>query len=203
MLGYYGKLNFLAENLNDGHMGINKKYTFILLVFFSGNANAWSYLEEIESQVYRTPGSKQQITLKGKNCITQIVSNDSVKVSTGNSIFQNASDTSSQIQGGSVIINTDLNNGLVIANNRVDFTSTLLSHSAKSKITFLAKPGRFRIRHTGIKQVQRRSGNMPAGGYRKVHTSFGGGHKKVKSTLETVSLKIANCVKETGKSNNW
>ncbi len=184
-------------------MRTNIGYIFILFIIFSSNANAWSYLEKIESQTYKTPGSTQQITLKGKNCITQIVSNEGVKVSSGNIMFRNARDTSSHIQGGNVIINTDLNSGLVVANNRVDFTSTLLSHSAKSKITFLAKPGRFRIRHSGIKQVQRRTGNMPTSGYRKVHTSFGGGHKKVKATLEAVSLKIAKCVKAAEKNNNW
>ncbi len=147
----------------------------VIVMFFPCYVMATEYLEEVESGVYETTGSKQDIAKKGKLCIAKLVSNDEVKIA-------DASD-SSDVAGVDLFVDVDLENGTVMANNRVDYRRMLLTYNVKSLLIFMAKDGRFKIKHTNIKNVQKDTGSWKNSGYTRVAKVAGTGWKSAKKLL--------------------
>jgi hypothetical protein len=181
------------------------------LLFFSYSAFCAEYLEEVESAVYQTSGTKQEIAKRAKNCMAQLVRNDEVRISdaaSGTGMFPTFSGGgsrghSSGIQGGPVFVEVDIEAGMIIANNRVDYKSALIANNVKSTMTFFAKDGRFKIRHTNLEYVQKATGYMHNTGYKRIGKWQGSGWKKAQEALEGVTGQVADCVQKESKRDNW
>ncbi|MBV2128363.1 hypothetical protein [Arsukibacterium indicum] len=169
---------------------------------------AKEYLEEVESEVHEVEGTVAEISLIAKSCIAQNVRNEGVRISdsaAGNGLFGVGSGPgqSDQVEGGSVIVSADVEHGSITANNRVDYRSKMLAHNVKSTMTFLAKDGKFKIRHTNIEYLQKSTGSMRNSGYSRVGKWFGSGWKDAEKALSGVSDKVAECVKAGPEKENW
>jgi hypothetical protein len=102
-----------------------------------------------------------------------------------------------------VIVHADLEQGIVTANNRVDYKSKMLAHNVKSTFTFTAKEGRFRIRHSNIEYVQKSIGSMRNSGYSHVGKWLGSGWKDAQAALNAATVKVATCVQTGPVAADW
>jgi len=190
------------------HISISFVVTLLIIPSVTFGAE---YLEEVESEVYQTNGTEQEISTKAKTCIAQIVRNDEVRISdstSGTGPFAGltgggGSGHSGGVQGGQVLVDANIEGGVITANNRVDYTSKLLAHNVKSTMTFLVKEGRFKIRHTNIEYLQKSTGSMHNTGYSRVGKWWGSGWKDAEEALQGISAKVAACVKTGPKKEDW
>jgi len=189
---------------------IPKLFAVTLLIVPSITFGA-EYLEEVESEVYQTNGTVQEISTRAKTCIAQIVRNDEVRISdstSGTGPFAGltgggSSGHSGGVQGGQVLVDANIEGGVITANNRVDYTSKLLAHNVKSTMTVLAKEGRFKIRHTNIEYLQKSTGSMHNTGYSRVGKWWGSGWKDAEEALQGISAKVAACAQTGPKKEDW
>ncbi len=169
------------------------------------------YLEEVESEVYQSNGTVQEISMRAKTCIAQIVRNDEVRISdstSGTGLLSGitgvgGSGHSDGVQGGQVLVDANIEEGVITVNNRVDYVSKLLAHNVKSTMTFLSKEGRFKIRHTNIEYLQKSTGSMHNTGYSRVGKWWGSGWKDAEEALQSISSKVAQCVQTGPKKEDW
>lgn len=163
------------------------------------------YLEQIESEVYQTNGTAAEILTRAKSCIERVVRNDDVRTSdTAPGMGRVAGDERvASIPGGPVLVAVRAEEGAITAHSRVDFTSTLRAYNAKSTLTFLAKEGRFKIRHTEIEVVQKNTGLKSNAGYIRVARSWGTGWQSAEQALASVSDRVAGCVRTRAANDNW
>lgn len=189
---------------------IPKLFAVMLLIVPSSTFGA-EYLDEVEGEVHQTSGTTKEISTRVKTCIAQIVRNDEVRISdstSGTGPFAgltggSGSGHSGGVQGGQVLVDANIEGGVITANNRVDYTSKLLSHNVKSTMTVLIKEGRFKIRHTNIEHLQKNTGSMHNTGYSRVGKWWGSGWKDVEEALQGISTKVATCVQTGPKKENW
>lgn len=183
---------------------------FLLVAMVPITSSSADYLEEVESEVFETKGTAQEIANRARTCIAQRVRNDEVRI-TDNASSSGPFPTSTLaspghsdgIEGGDVLVHADLEGGIVTANNRVDYKSKLLAHNVKSTLTFMAKEGRFKIRHSNIEYVQKSTGSMRNSGYSRVGKWFGSGWKDAEAALTAVTSKVAACVQSGPVAEDW
>jgi hypothetical protein len=169
------------------------------------------YLEEVESEVYQTNGTIQEISTRAKTCIAQIVRNDEVRISDSVSgtgplaglTGGTGGGHSDGVQGGQVLVDADIDAGMITANNRIDYKSMLLTQNVKSTMTVLAKEGRFKIRHTNIEGLQKSTGYMHNTGYSRVRKGWGSGWKDTEKALMGISEKVAACIQTSPNQKDW
>lgn len=140
------------------------------------------YLNRVESPVFETTGTHQEITKRATTCIAQIVKPGFTTAPT--------------------ITSSDPEAGMVVANNAFVYSYGALGipmpNKARTTLTFQAKDGRFRIVHTSIEQFSDGSGWQPIGTWR-----FSGGDA-AKEAIEAISQSLATCVKTNPAANdNW
>lgn len=189
-----------------------KRTLFIVGLATISASAAPEYLDLVESTVYNDSGATQKdIATRGRNCFVQLLNNDAVNIA------DNASSTgilsglsaggggsnSSSIGGSELIISEDLDGGLVVANSRIDFTSRLIAHNLKSKVTLMAKDGRFKIKHTDIAQVQKNTGYTHNDGYNKIIKQWGTGWEKAQKVLEGKTTELADCIVKAKAAEEW
>lgn len=189
---------------------IPKFFAVTLLIVPSVTFGA-EYLEEVESEVYQTNGSVQEISTRAKTCLAQIVRNEEIRISDSTSGTGPLPDLtgasggghSGGVQGGQVLVDANIEGGVITANNRVDYTSKLLGHNVKSTMSVLVKEGRFKIRHTNIEFLQKSTGSMHNDAYTRVGKWWGSGWKDAEEALQGISAKVAACVQTGPKKENW
>jgi hypothetical protein len=185
------------------------KALMMVLTLVPSMAWAADYLEQVESDVFESAGTAQEILARAKSCIAQNVRNDEVRISdsasSGGPIPMPSMGTghSDGITGGDVISSVDPDTGTITANCRVDYQSNMLAHNVKSTLTFFAKDGKFKIRHTNIEYLQKSTGSMQNSGYSRVGKWWGSGWKAAQTALESVSAKVSKCVQDGPNSQNW
>jgi len=183
----------------------------LFVSLLSGSAIAAETLEEVESEVFQTTGSPQEITKKAKSCIAKLVRNDEVRISGSSQAgffggLANpgaAGSASGGVSGGDVLVSVDIENGEIIANSRHKYTRNILKMNVQSTITFNARENRFKIKHTNIKYLQQSTGTMHNDGYNQIYKSWGTGWKRADEELQKVSKKIAECVIATEAEEDW
>lgn len=187
-------------------------YLIAAIIFlFPFLANSEEFLEKVESEVYETSGTPQKIAEKAKTCIAQIVKNDEVRISdntSGTGAFSftggGKGSHSGGVAGGGLFIDVNIEEGKVIANNRVDYTSMMMKNNVKSVMTFMAKDGRFKIRHENIEYLMKNTGSAHNDGYMRVRKGWGTGWGKAEEALNGLSGKVAVCVQqEPAKEKDW
>ena len=141
-------------------------------------AAAPQYLERVESPVYETEGDHQAISRRALTCIAQIVRPGLTDAPT--------------------VLSSDLDAGVIVANNAFKVTTGLFDADARTTLTFEAKDGRFRITHTNVEQF------LDAHyGWTAVPTARLSLGDKVQAGAQLISEHIAACVMGKSPSNNW
>ncbi len=183
-----------------------------IVLLFPCFAYSAELLEKVESAVYKTEGTKQEIAKKAKRCIASEVANEEVRIAdstSGTSTLGGllAADIgkgkSDGLHGGETFIDIDIESGSIVANNRVNYRSKFLAYNVKSKLKFLAKDGRFKIRHTNIQYVQKNTGYSHNSGYMDIAKVWGTGWKDAVKALNGVSAKVAKCVQNNEQEEDW
>lgn len=168
-------------------------------------------LDAVESDVFPAEGiSAAELAKRGKTCIAQTVRNDEVRIADSASTpglfgfgLPPSTGNVRGVTGGDVIVDADLEAGIITANSRTEYSSMLIGYNVKSLLTLMTKDGRFKIRHTGIERLQKDSGTMANDGYGPIHKQWGTGWEAAQEALQTLSTKLADCIRANPKGGDW
>lgn len=149
----------------------------IMLAWLASPAAAAEYLTSVESQVYQTPGTPKEIATRASTCIAQNLRSGTVNAPQ--------------------IVSSDLDNGVIVAQNALRFGS-LPEWQIRSRFTFEAREGRFRISQTGLEMF-----NDMAGGWNGIGKWWGSPWKKAQATFEASATAVAACVMSGPKRDDW
>jgi hypothetical protein len=138
------------------------------LAVFASPAAAHEYLTEVTSQVYQTSGTPKEIATRAQSCMAQMLRPGSVNAQQ--------------------FVSSDLDNGIIIAQSAVSFGSFPV-WQARSRFTFEARDGRFRISQTGIEMF-----NDMGGGWQPIGKWTGSPWKKAEATFTASADAVAQCV---------
>ena len=148
-----------------------------LATLASPAAAAHEYLTEVTSQVYQTQGTPKEIATRAQTCIAQNLRSGTVNAPQ--------------------IVSSDLDNGVIVAQNALRFGS-LPEWQIRSRFTFEARDGRFRISQTGIEMF-----NDMGGGWGPIGKWFGSPWKKAEATFTASADAVAQCVITGPKKDVW
>jgi hypothetical protein len=140
-------------------------------------AAAADYLTEVTSPVYQTPGTPKEIATRAQTCIAQNLRPGAVNAPQ--------------------IVSSDLDNGVIVAQSALSFGS-FPEWQARSRFTFEARDGRFRISQTGIEMF-----NDMAGGWRPIGKWTGSPWKKAEAAFAASANAVAQCVIVGPKEDVW
>ncbi|MEL7706858.1 hypothetical protein AAG593_07905 [Citromicrobium bathyomarinum] len=147
----------------------------VLFVATATPALAAEYLTNVTSEVYETTGTPREIATRASTCISQHLAPGT---------------TDSQL-----IINSDLDGGVIVARNAID-QGGLMRWQLRSRFTFTAREGRFRIEQTALERFnQGRWG--PIGKW--AGSQWRGAEDAFKKSADTV----AQCVADVQASDDW
>ena len=152
-------------------------YAVIALAALASPAAAAEYLTEVTSQVHQTPGTPKEIATRASTCIAQNLRPGTVNAQQ--------------------IVSSDLGNGIIVAQNALRFGS-LPEWQIRSRFTFEAREGRFRISQTGLEMF-----NDMAGGWGPIGKWWGSPWKKAEATFAASAAAVAQCVMSGPKRDDW
>ena len=133
------------------------------------------YLTELTSEVYQSPGTPRALATKAQTCISQLL---------------RPGTTDAQL-----IINSDLDGGLIVARNAISYPDGLMQWQVRSTFTFEAREGRFRILQTNLERFN----NSWAG----IGKWTGSGWKKAEQAYGVSATKVADCVRAGPSKESW
>lgn len=144
-------------------------------------AYAAEYLTSVTSEVFQTQGSPREIASRANTCIA-------VHLSSGS-----ADDP--------LIISTDLDGGMIVARNSIEYGS-LPRWKIRSRFTFEAREGRFRIEQT---RLERFNTNMLTGedAWGRIGKWTGSRWKEVQRKFEESANTVAQCVISGPAREDW
>ncbi len=187
-------------------------FVSLTLVFFSP-AHAEEFLAETTPKIFEAQGASQpELLQKAESCLLRIVRYDEV-ITTGTGtgmagLFsgpEGVRENSVGVAGGDVIRFKNAVEGVIYANNRLDFKANLLAHSLQSVIDFAAKDGKFKIVHRDIAYLQKDSGFGTPDGYKPLRAKDTWGSNLTANSmkaLDELTEKIADCVR-AAPDNSW
>lgn len=129
-------------------------------------ALAAEYFTDVTSEVYPTTGTPHEIVARANTCISQHLAPGS---------------TDSQL-----IVSSDLDGGVLVARNAINYRDGLVQWQVRSTFTFEAREGRFRIIQTNLERFNRVWG--PIGKW------SGSGWKKAEDAFSGSATAVAQCV---------
>jgi hypothetical protein len=157
-------------------------------------------VESMTSPVSEVDMKRDAIIARAQACVSRLVTNGAVVMFGGSQPLFGGSATNTD-QGGSVIQRVDMENGVLTAMSRVDYRRMLIGYSAESVFIVEAKGGRFRIVQTGLKSLQKSTGDVRNSGYTPLLKRWGMGWEEALLALQGPSDKVADCIKSPGE--NW
>jgi hypothetical protein len=155
-------------------------WRWAILIAFGAAASpaaAAEYLTEVTSQVYQTQGTPREIAARAQTCIAQNLRPGMV--------------------GAPQIVSSDLDHGLIVAQSALEYGS-LPVWKIRSRFTFEAREGRFRITQTGLEQF-----NEMAGGWAGIGKWWGSPWKKAEAAFAASADTVARCVIAGPKHDDW
>lgn len=142
-------------------------------------APAPEYLTSMTSEVYQADGSPDVLVSRAAACAAQFMASGQ--------------------QGGELIVTSDPAQGVLVVNNRLDYRDGLMTWPLRSRVTFEARDGRFRILHASIERL-----NTGYGGWQGVGKWRGSGWQKAEEALSGVTARLAACViNRSGPADAW
>ncbi|KUO54673.1 MAG: hypothetical protein APF78_03880 [Sphingomonadales bacterium BRH_c3] len=153
----------------------------LLAIGTSTPAYAAEYLTSVTSEVFQAQGSPREIAARANTCIA-------VHLSSGS-----ADDP--------LIISTDLDGGMIVARNSIEYGS-LPRWKIRSRFTFEAREGRFRIEQTSL---ERFNTNMLTGedAWGRIGKWSGSRWKEVQRKFEESANTVAQCVINGSAREDW
>lgn len=160
-----------------------KKVLIACLLVASGEAVAKEYLEQLESEVVEVPSmTKDQILSKAKVCVVELARNAAA---------------------GETVLADGSTDDTLVSIARVGYSARLISYGARSRLTVLAKDGKFKIRQTNIERMQLSTGSLSNTGYGPVGKWWGNGHEATQKALEGYAAEVAACIKKEPVAESW
>lgn len=133
-------------------------------------------LERVESEVYQAEGAVPALTRKAAVCIGRIVKPGVVNAPT--------------------IVTQDIEGGVVVANSAFRYMEKSMGmrfgYRGRAKVTFEARPGRFRIVHT---EIERLSELNPQRGWEPVYPTKKPQAQYADAMMQAIADEVAECVK--------
>lgn len=96
-----------------------------------------------------------------------------------------------------MIVSKDAAAGVIVAYNAFSYTQSLINWTIRTTLTFEAKDGRFRIRHTSIERFTTPYGWNPVGKW------TGSKWQGVETAIQNVTASLANCVRNPRQTDDW
>ncbi|MCH8615483.1 hypothetical protein LZ016_05130 [Sphingomonas sp. SM33] len=148
-------------------------------VGFATPANAHEYLTSVTSQIYQAQGTKKEIAQRANICIAQHLAGGTVDAQ--------------------LIISQDLDNGIIVARNATTHGSFPV-FKIRSRFTFEAREGRFRIDQTALERFNDTAG----GGWGPIGKWWGSQWKSAEAAFTNSATAVAICVmKGPTKTDDW
>ena len=129
------------------------------------------------SQVYQAPGTPKELATRAQTCIAQNLRPGTVNAPQ--------------------IVSSDLDNGIIVAQSALEYGSFPV-WKIRSRFTFEARDGRFRISQTGLEQF-----NEMAGGWAGIGKWWGSPWKKAEAAFTASADAVAQCVIARPKRDDW
>lgn len=156
---------------------LHRASALIVLTVLASPAAAAEYLTEVTSQVYQTPGTPREIATRASTCIAQNLRPGTVNAPQ--------------------IVSSDLDNGVIVAQSALEYGS-LPVWKIRSRFTFEARDGRFRISQTGLERF-----NDMAGGWSPIGKWTGSQWKGAEKAYSASATAVAQCVMSGPKRDDW
>lgn len=144
------------------------------------------YMTEIVSPVYEAEGDPAHLVARATTCMSQRLAPDG--------------------RGGSVIISSDPAAGVVVGNNALEYRDRLVPWRVRSRLTFEARDGRFRLTHSNIERHNDQTiGSQFTGAspWVQIGKWRGSGWQKAQEAFEAVSAGVAECVTAQAAPDDW
>ena len=141
----------------------------VLASIASPAAAAPEYLTEVTSRVYQTPGTPRQIASRAQTCIAQNLRPGAVNAPQ--------------------IVTSDLDSGIIVAQSALEVGSFPV-WKLRSRFTFEARDGRFRITQTGLEWFNDSGGGEWLG----IGKWWGSPWKKAEAGFTASADAVAQCV---------
>ena len=136
------------------------------------------YLTVVRSEPIPARGSVREIAARAEACM--------------------ARGLAAGVAGGELIVSRDLEGGVVVARNAMEYRDGLLIWSMRSRVTVEVREGRFRISHENIERF-----NDQGGGWSPVGKWWGSGWQKAESALADVSNDLGACITSAQSRDDW
>ena len=157
-------------------MAVPRFTSLIVLSLLSSPTVAADYLDVVTSQVYQTAGTPREIASRASTCIAQ--------------------NLRSGTTDAPLIVSSDLDNGLIVAQTALRFDARANEWQIRSRFTFEAREGRFRITQTDLEMFSPIMSRW--GRFRK-----GGIANNAEATFAASADAVAQCVISGLKRNDW
>lgn len=156
------------------------KYLVSLAVAIAAatSAQAAEYLTEVASEVYQAEGSTREIATRAQTCMSQHLA--------------------SGVTGGQLIINADLDGGIIVANSAIEYGS-LPRWKIRSRFTFEARDGRFRIQQTNLERFNDQF-NV---GWNAIGKWTGSQWREAETAFVASAATVAQCVQTGSRRDDW
>lgn len=140
--------------------------------------DAAEYLTSVTSEVYQAQGTKREIALRANTCIAQHLAGGTVDAQ--------------------LIISSDLDGGIIVARNATTHGSFPV-FKIRSRFTFEARDGRFRIEQTGLERFI----DLYGGDWGPIGKWPGSQWKKAEAAFVATATAVAHCVMQGPKQEDW
>jgi hypothetical protein len=150
----------------------------IALAASASPAVAAEYLTEVTSQVYQTQGTPKEIATRAQTCIAQNLRSGTVNAPQ--------------------IVSSDLDNGVIVAQSALE-TGSFPVWKLRSRFTFEARDGRFRISQTGLEWFN----DTGRGEWLGIGKWWGSPWKKAEAAYAASADAVARCVMAGPKEDVW
>jgi hypothetical protein len=157
---------------------IAKSILLLSIASIAGSAaTAAEPLDAVTSAVFQTSGSSRDIARRANGCI--------------------AAHLAPAKKDAPLIVSSDLEDGTIVARNAVDYGGGLSGGKARSRFTFEARDGRFRIEQTELERANQ------LGGWSRIGKGAGSDWKKAETALSASADAVALCVVQKPTRADW
>lgn len=146
-----------------------------LLACTAAPSFAADYFTEVTSEVYQTTGSPREIAIRASTCISQHLAPGTVDAQ--------------------LIISSDLDSGTIVARNAID-QGGLMHWQIRSRFTFEAREGRFRIGQTALERFNQ-------GRWGPIGKWAGSQWKDAEAAFLASADAVAKCVSASPEGKEW